>query len=58
MDLLDLWRKTRRVLVISKKPSRDEFFEVAKVTGIGIILFGTIGLIIYIIFSLIELRGG
>ncbi len=35
-----------RVLRLSKKPSKDEFWFVAKVTGLGILLIGLIGYII------------
>ncbi|MCS4542408.1 MAG: protein translocase SEC61 complex subunit gamma [Euryarchaeota archaeon] len=47
----------KRILRVSKKPSRDEYWIVAKVTGIGIIIVGIIGLIIQVItFILSRLR--
>jgi len=41
---------SRRVLIISKKPSKDEFMAMMKVTAIGIIIIGVIGAIVQLIF--------
>lgn len=41
-----------RVLKITKKPDRDEFTMSAKVTGLGILLIGSIGFLIYLISTL------
>jgi len=38
-----------RVLKITSKPSTDEFKMSAQVTGIGILLIGAIGFLIYLI---------
>lgn len=35
-----------RVLKLAKKPKRDDFTFVAKVTGLGILLIGAIGYVI------------
>ena len=35
-----------RVLRLTKKPKKDEFFFVAKVTGLGIVLIGFLGYVI------------
>ena len=35
-----------RVLKLTTKPKKDEFFFVAKVTGLGIILIGFLGYIV------------
>lgn len=35
-----------RVLRLTKKPKKDDFFFVAKVTGLGILLIGALGYII------------
>jgi len=34
-----------RLLRMTKKPEKDEFFFVAKITGLGILLIGLIGYI-------------
>lgn len=45
---------SRRVLIIAKKPSWKEFETMAKVTGIGIIIIGAIGYVIYLIFAFLP----
>ena len=46
-------KQYRRVLYISRRPDRDEFVNVAKITGIGIIIIGVIGFVITLIAMLI-----
>ena len=48
-------RQCRRVLHVSKKPDREEFINVAKITGIGIIIIGVIGFIISLIAQLLGM---
>jgi len=50
-------KQCQRVLKVSKKPDREEYINVAKVTGIGIILIGVIGFVISIIGQLIQGTG-
>ena len=50
-------KQCQRVLKVSRKPDSDEFINVAKVTGIGIILIGVIGFIIIMISQLIQGTG-
>ncbi|MDO5834968.1 MAG: protein translocase SEC61 complex subunit gamma [Methanobacterium sp.] len=50
-------KQCQRVLKVSKKPDREEYINVAKVTGIGIILIGVIGFIISIVGQLIQGTG-
>ena len=53
MGLIDVIRKiyseTRRIIVLTRKPKRSEFNEIAKVTGAGIILMGFLGFVILLI---------
>jgi protein transport protein SEC61 subunit gamma and related proteins len=46
-------RQCRRVLHVSKKPDREEYQQVAKITGLGILLIGVIGFIISIMAQLL-----
>lgn len=57
MALSDYFQKYIRVLQIMKKPSREEFLAAAKVTGIGALLIGLIGYIIYVIMVTIGAVG-
>lgn len=44
----------KRVFLVTKKPSKQEFTSIAKVTGIGILLIGLIGFIIFMIWQIIK----
>ncbi|MCG2827662.1 MULTISPECIES: protein translocase SEC61 complex subunit gamma [unclassified Methanothermobacter] len=52
-SVLNFIKQSKRVLKVSKKPTREEYLNVSKVTGIGIILIGVIGFIISIIAQLL-----
>lgn len=39
----------RRVLTVTKKPTKEELMNIVKVAGIGIILIGLIGFVLQII---------
>ena len=47
-------KQYKRVLYVSKRPERDEYINVAKITGIGIIIIGVIGFIITLAAQLIS----
>ena len=38
----------KRVLSITKKPSKQEFSASAKITGIGMLIIGFVGFLIYV----------
>lgn len=42
----------RRVLTVTKKPTKTEFGSIVKVTGIGILVIGLIGFIIHMLKEL------
>ncbi|MEM0372863.1 MAG: protein translocase SEC61 complex subunit gamma [archaeon] len=44
-----------RVLRLTTKPKKDEFWTVAKITGLGIIVLGFVG---YVVDSIRFLLGG
>ena len=47
-------RQNRRVLKITKKPSNDEFKITLKVSGLGILLIGFIGFVVYLVGVLFK----
>ncbi len=51
MDIRDLIRRCIRILYISRKPTDEEFNEVLKITAVGMVAIGTIGLIISVLFT-------
>jgi len=40
-------KESRRVLTVTKKPTADEFRTIVKISGIGILLIGFIGFLIF-----------
>ena len=55
MALRNLIERIKRVLLVSTKPDREEFKQSVKITGMGILIIGTVG---FVIFILIQLLGG
>lgn len=43
-----------RILHVAKKPNTKEFKTILKITGIGVILIGTVGFIVKITGTLIK----
>ncbi len=44
----------RRTMEVARKPSKEEYSASAKVTGIGILLLGFIGFIIFMIYHMVA----
>lgn len=51
--LKDFWVQCRRVLRVTKKPDKQEFITIAKVSGLGILIIGLIGFILHFINQII-----
>ena len=54
MEFRELIKRCIRVVHISRKPTSAEFNKVARVTALGMFLFGLIGFIISVIFGFIK----
>ncbi len=52
--LKSFFLQSKRVLKITKKPDREEYKITLKVSGLGILLIGFIGFIIYLIGIMIT----
>jgi len=48
------YTETRRILRLTRKPKMSEFEETAKITGLGMILIGLIGFIVFIISEFLR----
>ncbi len=48
------YSETRRILRLTRKPKRSEYEETAKITGLGMIIVGLVGFIVFIISELIR----
>lgn len=46
--------KYGRVLKMARKPTNEEYEKTTKITGLGIILIGALGFVIYIIRELVA----
>ena len=54
-NLGEFLNSSKRIFMVSKKPSWKEFKVMAKITGIGIIVIAMIGYIIFLAFYLTGL---
>lgn len=52
-SLARFMKMNQRVLRVAKRPDREEYLNVAKITGLGIIVIGVIGFIISLIAQLL-----
>jgi len=52
--LKEFYRESVRVFKITKKPTKEEFKAIMKVSGLGILLIGFIGFIIHVIDQLLK----
>jgi protein transport protein SEC61 subunit gamma-like protein len=55
MGLRDFIESTRRVLIVAKKPDKQEYFLMLKITLLGIIIIGLLGFFIGLLFSLLGI---
>jgi len=57
MKLMDRFKEflssSRRIISISQKPSQKEFWLMAKIIGLGIVIIGVIGYLIKLIMQTI-----
>ena len=44
----------KRVFRVTKKPSKEEFKVIVKISGLGIAIIGVIGFLIYLLWILIK----
>ncbi len=51
MNIMDLITRCIRIIQIARKPTEEELGKVAKITAIGIVLIGLLGIIISLIFA-------
>ena len=50
---INAYKETRRILRLTRKPRGSEFNETAKITGMGMLLIGFIGFVIFIVAQLL-----
>jgi len=53
LKLKDFIIECKRVMRITKKPDKEEFLTIVKVSGVGILIIGFIGFVLHMINQLI-----
>lgn len=53
-ELKGFLQQCKRVLMVSRKPTREEFLTVSKITGLGICVLGALGFIIHVPITYIK----
>ena len=52
MQLID---RMRRIMLIATKPDKNEYRQTVKITGLGFVVIGVVG---FVIFLAVQLIGG
>ena len=47
-------RDYRRLMKMARRPTREEFIQVSKVSAIGILLIGAIGFAVFLVMQLVN----
>lgn len=58
VNIREKLKNYERVLRLSRKPKKEEFVMIAKITGLGMLVIGVVGFIIRIIVQLLEYLHG
>ena len=49
MGLKEFFQNTKRIFIVSKKSTSEEYWNLVKITGLGILVIGLIGFIVMLI---------
>jgi protein transport protein SEC61 subunit gamma-like protein len=50
----EFFQNCKRLLQVARKPEREEYLRISKITGIGIMLIGGLGFLIMLVSTLIQ----
>jgi len=53
IKIKDFWIESKRVMRITKRPNKEEFLTIVKVSGLGILVIGFIGFLLHMLNRLI-----
>lgn len=56
MMIQEKLKEWNRVIKLSRKPKRNEFVMIAKITGLGMVVIGTIGFIIRMLLQITGIK--
>ena len=54
LEIAELIKRCIRIFYISRKPNTGEYSKVARITALGMFLFGLVGFVISVLSSLIR----
>ena len=54
-DIDKFIKDSKRVLKVSRKPDKEEYIELAKISALGVLVVGAIGFVVVLLGSLIGL---
>jgi len=54
MNIRNTIERMRRVLLIANKPDKAEFKQATKITGLGLLIIGMIGFVIFLAVQLLT----
>ncbi len=49
MEFKEFIKECKRVLKVTRKPNKEEFKTIVKVSGLGMVLIGSIGFLLHVI---------
>lgn len=52
--LKDFLANCKRLFQVARKPDQDEYLQVAKITGLGILLIGGVGFVVMLMSYFIQ----
>ncbi|MCK4319635.1 protein translocase SEC61 complex subunit gamma [Candidatus Micrarchaeota archaeon] len=53
MEFTRLMKRIMKILYIAKKPTNKEFYQIARITGAGMLVVGAVGMLLYLLFQVI-----
>jgi protein transport protein SEC61 subunit gamma and related proteins len=53
-ELKSFYEECVRVFKITKKPTKEEFMAIVKVSGLGILFIGFIGFLVHVVEQLVK----
>ncbi len=57
MGIKGFLKNCMRVLKVTRRPTKEEYFSASKITGLGIVIIGLIGFAIFLIFHFLGIFG-
>jgi protein transport protein SEC61 subunit gamma-like protein len=55
MGLRNVIERIRRILLVSSKPDKAEYKQSLKITGLGFVVIGVVGFVIFLIAQLLNM---